>query len=255
MFDSHAHYDDKKFNDDREQILNYLFIAKNVENIINVGCDLPSSRSSVKLAERFEQIYAAVGVHPHDAKSAPDDYLSRLEEMLRHKKVVAIGEIGLDFHYDFSPRDVQRRVFSAQMSLAEKTGYPVIIHDRQAHMECIDTVLSFPKVKGVFHSFSGSMESAKIIQKAGWYISISGPVTFKNSTKLPEVVKAVDPDKLLVETDCPYLTPQPFRGKRNDSGYMEYTIKKIAELRGVSAEYIEKITSENAKRLFRIGAD
>lgn len=253
MFDSHAHYDDKRFDDERESLLRYLFTAKRVKNIINIGCDLKSSRRSVELAEQFEKIYSAVGVHPHEAKAVPDNYISQLEQLLKHKKVVAIGEIGLDYHYDFSPREVQKKIFAQQMELAEKTDTPVIIHDREAHKDCIDTALAFPKVKGVFHSYSGSVESARILLKAGWYLSFSGSVTFKNAKSIPEVAAMVDEDKLLVETDCPYLTPCPFRGKRNDSGYMEYTIKKIAELRGVSPEYIEQITTENAKRLFKIG--
>ena len=253
MFDSHAHYDDRRFDDDRDAVLGYLLTAKGVENIINIGCDLKTSRRSVALTEKYGQIYASVGVHPHDAKGVPADYIVQLERLLSHKKVVAVGEIGLDFHYDFSPREVQRRVFAEQMQLAEKTGYPVIIHDREAHKECIDTALSFPKVKGVFHSYSGSVETAKILTKAGWYISISGVVTYKNAERLPEVAATVDEERLLVETDCPYLTPHPFRGKRNDSGYMEYTIKKIAELRGTTPEHIQRVTAQNAKRLFDIG--
>jgi len=252
MFDSHAHYDDRRFDDDRDSVLNYLFTAKGVENIINIGCDMETSRSSIELAEKYTQIYASVGVHPHDAKSVPMNYISQLKKMLEHKKVVAIGEIGLDFHYDFSPRDVQRLIFKEQMQLAEKTGFPVIIHDREAHMECIDMTLSFPKVKGVFHSYSGSVESARILLKAGWYISITGVVTYKNAKTLPEVVAMIDEDRLMVETDSPYLTPHPFRGQRNDSSYMEHTIKKIAEIRGVTPEHIEKITTENARRFFRI---
>ncbi|PKM61613.1 MAG: hydrolase TatD, partial [Firmicutes bacterium HGW-Firmicutes-21] len=165
MFDSHAHYDDRRFEDDRDAHLNYLFTAKGVKNIINIGCDMESSRHSIALADKYEQVYASVGVHPHDAKSVPKDYISLLEQLLKHKKVVAVGEIGLDFHYDFSPRDIQRRVFAEQMQLAEKTGYPVIIHDREAHKECVDTALSFSKVTGVFHSYSGSIETAKILVK------------------------------------------------------------------------------------------
>lgn len=253
MFDSHAHYDDSRFGDDRDSVLNYLFIAKGVENIINIGCDIQTSLRSIELADKYEQVFAAVGVHPHEAKDVPSDYIAQLENLLAHKKVVAIGEIGLDFHYDFSPRDLQRKIFTEQMQLAEKTGYPVIIHDREAHMECIDTALAFLKVKGVFHSYSGSVESAKILLKAGWYLSITGVVTYKNAKTLPDVVAIIDEDKLLVETDCPYLTPHPFRGQRNDSGYLEYTIKKIAEIRGVTPEHIERITTENAKRFYNIG--
>jgi len=253
MFDTHAHYNDDHFDEDRDVLLDNLFSSKGVKNIINVGCDIKSSLAAIELAERYEQIYAAVGVHPQEADDAPEDYIKQLEQLLKHKKVVAIGEIGLDFYYDQPSREVQRRFFTEQMQLAERTGFPVIIHDRDAHAECISMALAFPKVKGVFHSYSGSAESAKVLLKAGWYISVSGVVTFKNAAKLPDVVAMVDEDRLLVETDSPYLTPHPFRGKRNDSGYMENTIKKIAEIRGVTPEYIERVTTENAKRLFKIG--
>ena len=252
MFDTHAHYDDALFDGDREYLLKDLFGAKGVTNIITVGCDIATSQKAISLSESYEQIYAAVGLHPHLAADAPSDYINQLEQLLRNEKVVAIGEIGLDFYYDEPPRELQRKVFSEQMRLAEKTGDPVIIHDRDAHAECIQAALAYPDVRGVFHSYSGSVESAKILMKAGWYISVSGVVTFKNAARLPEVVSIIDEDKLLVETDCPYLTPYPFRGKRNDSGRLVYTIEKIAQIRGCSVEHIESVTSANAKRLFRI---
>jgi TatD DNase family protein len=253
MFDTHAHYDDSRFDEDRDVLLNSLFAEKGVTNIINCGCDIASSFRAVEFAEKYKQIYAAAGIHPQEAGNVPDDYIKQLERLLQHKKVVAIGEIGLDYYYETPAREVQKKVFIEQMQLAERTGYPVIIHDRDAHKDCMDIALSFSTVKGVFHSYSGSPESMKILTKAGWYISISGVVTFKNAQKLPEVAATVDEDKLLVETDCPYLTPVPYRGKRNDSGYMEYTIKKIAELRGTTPEHIARVTAENAKNLFRIG--
>lgn len=252
MFDTHAHYDDRHFDEDRDVLLNNLFSSKGVKNILTVGCDIATSQNAIALAERYEQIYAAVGLHPQEAADASEDYIEQLEQLLKHKKVVAIGEIGLDFYYNEPPKELQRKVFLEQMQLAERTGFPVIVHDRDAHAECIQMALDFPKVKGVFHSYSGSAESAKILMKAGWYISISGVVTFKNAAKMPEVVRIIDEDKLLVETDCPYLTPHPFRGKRNDSSYMIYTINKIAEIRGCTPEYIEYITAENAKRLFNL---
>ena len=253
MFDTHAHYDDSRFDEDREALLNSLFTEKGVKNIINCGCDIVTSLRSIEFAENYAQIYAAVGIHPQEADNVTDDYIQKLEQLLQHKKVVAIGEIGLDYYYEAPSREVQKKVFIEQMQLAERTGYPVILHDRDAHKDCMDIALSSSKVKGVFHSFSGSPESMRILTKAGWYISVSGVVTFKNAQKLPEIAASVDEDKLLVETDCPYLTPAPFRGKRNDSGYMEYTIKKIAELRGTTPEHITHLTSENAKNLFRIG--
>lgn len=253
MFDTHAHYDDSRFDEDRDALLSRLFAEKGVTNILNCGCDIPSSLRSIAFAEKYPQMYAAVGVHPQEADNTPGDYISRLEQLLKHPKVVAIGEIGLDYYYETPSREVQKKVFIEQMQLAEKTGYPVIIHDRDAHKDCMDIALSFSNVKGVFHSFSSSLESMKILTKAGWYISVSGVVTFKNAQKLPEVAAAIDEDKLLVETDCPYLTPVPFRGKRNDSGYMAYTIQKIAELRGTTPEHIAQVTAQNAKKLFRIG--
>jgi len=253
MFDTHAHYDDSRFDEDRDALLASLFGEKGVTHILNCGCDIPTSLRSISFAEKYPRMYAAVGVHPHEADNTPDDYINRLEQLLQHPKVVAVGEIGLDYYYDTPSRVAQKKVFLEQMRLAERTGYPVVIHDRDAHKDCMDIALSFSKVKGVFHSFSGSLESMKILTKAGWYISVSGVVTFKNAQKLPEIAAAVDEDKLLVETDCPYLTPVPFRGKRNDSGYLAYTIQKIAELRGTTPEHIAKITAENAKKLFRIG--
>jgi TatD DNase family protein len=252
MFDTHAHYDDSRFDEDRDALLRSLFAEKGVTNIINCGCDIATSKRSISFAETYAPIYAAVGVHPQEAGNAPDDYIRQLEQLLQHKKAAAIGEIGLDYYYETPSREVQKKVFIKQMQLAEITGYPVIIHDRDAHKDCMDIALSFSKVKGVFHSFSGSMESMKVLTKAGWYISVSGVVTFKNAQKLPEIAAAIDEDKLLVETDCPYLTPAPFRGKRNDSGYLKYTIHKIAELRGTTPEHIAHVTAENAKKLFRM---
>ncbi|MBQ7647382.1 MAG: TatD family hydrolase [Clostridia bacterium] len=251
MFDSHAHYDDSKFDGDRDEKIKEIF-SLGVTGIVNASSDIPSSIASIKLAEKYDGIYACVGVHPHEAEKAPSCYLDILKPMFDNKKVVALGEIGLDYHYDFSPRDIQKKIFHEQLEFAEQLDVPVVIHDREAHKDCIDAVLQHKNVRGVFHSFSGSAESAAILQKAGWYVSISGVVTFKNAEKTVLAAKSVSDDRLLVETDCPYLAPHPCRGERNNSYLMRHTIQKLADIRGTTFEYIEKITTENAKRFYGI---
>jgi len=250
IVDAHAHYDDRRFNEDRHELLSSLFQSGEVYAVINCGCNVRSSEESVELTKRYKNVYAAVGIHPHDAARATDGDFRRIEELLSQPKVCALGEIGLDYHYDFSPRDIQKQVFYKQLDMAERMNVPVVIHDREAHADCVDAVLAYPKVRGVFHSFSGSVETAKILQKAGWYLSFSGPVTFKDARKTAEAVAATANDRLLVETDSPYLTPVPHRGKRNHSGYVRHIIEKIAEIRGESYEFIETLTRENAKRFF-----
>ncbi len=252
LFDTHAHYDDKRFDEDREELLKELFDSGTVYGILNCGCSVASSIASIRLARRYKRMYAAVGIHPHNAAKTSEEDLKKIEELLSEPEVCALGEIGLDYHYDFSPRDVQKEVFYKQLKIAEKTGVPVIIHDREAHADCVEAVLAFPKVRGVFHSFSGSAETARILQRAGWYLSFSGPVTFKDARKTVEAVAATANDRLLVETDSPYLTPVPHRGKRNNSSYVKHIIEKIAEIRGESYEFIETLTRENAKRFFGI---
>ncbi len=252
IFDTHAHYDDKRFNEDRYELIQSLFDSGEVYAILNCGCNVKSSESSLALAKRFKNVYAAAGIHPHDASGATEEDLMRIEALLSEPKVRALGEIGLDYHYDFSPRDIQKNVFYKQLEIAERFGIPVVIHDREAHSDCVEAVLAHPNVCGVFHSFSGSAETAKILQKAGWYLSFSGPVTFKDARKTIEAVAATANDRLMVETDSPYLTPVPHRGKRNHSGYVRHIIEKIAEIRGESYEFIETITRENAKRFFDI---
>lgn len=252
IFDSHAHYDDRRFDGDRKELLDGLFDSGKLFAAVNCGSDIASSKRSLRLAESYRGIYAAVGIHPHEAEEATEaDYLE-LERLCAHEKAVAIGEIGLDYHYDFSPREVQKEAFVRQMELAERLGMPVVIHDREAHKDCVDIATSFKGVTGVFHSFSGSAETAKILQRAGWYISFSGVVTFKNARQAVEAVSAVANDRLLVETDCPYLTPHPHRGERNHSAYVEHIIARIAEIRSESYEFIETLTRENAKRFFGI---
>lgn len=251
MFDSHAHYDDEAFDGIRDSLINDLHENKNVKGFINIGCSIDSSKTSLALAEKYPFVYAAVGIHPEEAENFKPSDLAEIETMLRNKKAVAIGEIGLDYHYGTDFRDKQIEMFRLQLELAEKTGKPVIIHERDSVADCLECVLDYD-VTGVFHSYSGSAETAKILLKKGFYISFSGTVTFKNARLPVENAKIIPDDRILVETDCPYLTPHPFRGKRNDSGYMRYTLEKLAEIRGVSFEHIEQVTEENAKRLFSL---
>ncbi len=251
MFDSHAHYDDRKFEGDRESLLRSLAF-RGVSGVVNAGCDIASSHFSVELANKYNHIYAAVGIHPNDALKAERKYIYRLEQLLGENKVVAIGEIGLDYHYDTVPKEIQRKIFREQLELAQSKGVPVVIHARESVGECVETVLSYKGLRGVFHSYSGSVETMKILQKAGWYISFSGPCTFSNAAKLREVVKECDASLMLTETDAPYLTPHPYRGERNDSTYIKYIIEKIAELKQMCFEDVERITVENAKSIYGI---
>lgn len=249
MFDSHAHYDDHAFDEDREALFERMFSEERLSGILTIGCSERSSREAIRLANKYPRVYAAVGFHPDHAEQVD---ISLVESLLQEPKVVAIGEIGLDYYYETPSRDIQQKAFRAQLALAEKTGYPVIIHDRDAHGDVLSIIREFPAVTGVFHSYSGSAEMAEILLKLGWYISFSGVVTFKNARHASEVAKMVPDDRILTETDCPYLTPVPFRGKRNDSGKMYFTVEKLAELRGVPFQTVELQSEENARRLFRI---
>lgn len=251
MFDSHAHYDDKKFDGDRESLLRSLAF-RGVNGVVNAGCCVRSSYSSVELAEKYDIMYATAGIHPNDCLKTGNGYLKELEQLLKHEKVVALGEIGLDYHWDTVPKDVQRKFFIEQLELAQSMDVPVVIHAREAVGECVDTVLSYNGLKGVFHSFSGSVELAKRLQKAGWYLSFSGPCTFSNASKLRDVIKECDIKLMLTETDAPYLTPHPFRGERNDSTFIKYIIEKIAELKGMSILEVERITEKNAREIYKI---
>lgn len=253
LIDSHVHLDDKKFDGDREILIENLR-NNNVELVINIGADLETSIASVDLADKYGVIYAAVGVHPHSASEVNTQVMEKLRELAQNKKVIAIGEIGLDFFYDNSPRDVQRKWFKEQLKLAKELDLPVIIHSRDASQETFDTLKENQDgdLRGVLHSFSGSPEMAMSYIAMGFYISIGGPVTFKNANVVREVAQIVPLDKILIETDCPYLTPEPYRGKRNEPVYVKYTAEKIAEVRGISYEELVKATNENAKRLFKI---
>ena len=252
LIDSHAHIDDDRFDADRDEVLSRARAA-GVDLIVNIGADMASSSRSVALAEQYPQIYATVGMHPHDAKDMQEQDYQQLVRWAAHPKVVAIGEIGLDYHYDLSPRPVQKEVFLRQLDLARKTGKPFIIHEREAHADMLDIIRHAARgLNGVFHCFSGSVETAREYLKMGFYISVAGPVTFPKSVKTREVAKAVPLDRLLVETDSPYLTPHPYRGKRNEPAYVRLVATEIANLRNISLEDLAAATTANVRRLFNI---
>ncbi len=251
FFDTHAHYDDEDFDSDRDFVIQEL-PKKGVSLVLNASSSLESSKKSVELAEKYDFFYAAVGVHPHEASSLTADLLNELRSLASSPKVRAIGEIGLDYYYDYSPREKQREAFIRQMELAGELNLPVIVHDRDAHEDSMEIVRAFPEIRGVFHCYSGSLEMAKELVKLGWFLSFTGSVTFKNARKAPEVVAFMPEDRFMIETDCPYLAPVPLRGKRNDSGNLKFIAERIAELRGTSAERIASLTAENGKRFFGI---
>ena len=251
IFDTHAHYDDEAFDADRDTLLASM-PENGVGLIVDPGCDLDTSRRAVEIAEQYPHVYAAVGWHPENCAPYTRASLDTLRAWAKSPKVVAIGEIGLDYHYGFSEKDVQKRFFEAQMQLAEELDMPVIIHDREAHSDVFETVKAHPRVRGVMHSYSGSAEMAREYIKLGWYLSFSGVVTFTNAAKTHEAAKATPLDRLLIETDAPYLAPVPMRGKTNHSGYIHYTAEKIAELHGIDVDTVARITAENARKLFRI---
>lgn len=254
LIDSHAHIDDEKFNEDREAVLENARAA-GVELIINPGADEASSFRAVAMSEKYPMIYATVGIHPHDAKDyLPQKHDALLREWAKKEKVVAIGEIGLDYHYDYSPRDVQQEVFIRQLIIAKAVKLPIVIHNRES-MEDMVRILKdhfAPEYGGIMHSYSGSVEMARVFLDMGFHLSISGPLTFKNARKLPEVVAMMPLDRLLIETDSPYLTPTPYRGKRNEPAYVALVAAEIARIRGMTVEEVAEITTQNAKRVFGI---
>jgi TatD DNase family protein len=251
MIDSHAHYDNEMFDPDREEIIEKA-IEAGVTHIINAGCDIKSSQFSIELAEKFPQIYAAVGVHPHEASTCDGTTIDTLKSLAGHRKVKAIGEIGLDYHYDFSPREVQKQWFASQLRLAQSLKLPVIIHNRESHRDVLDIVKAerMNGLTGVFHCFSGSVEMARELLNLGFYIGIGGAVTFKKAQKPVEVVQYCPLDRLLIETDCPYMTPEPHRGKRNWSGYLVHVIDRIALIKGIKPVEVISATTRNAMDLF-----
>ena len=252
LFDTHAHYDSGAFNADRMEVLASMPEA-GVELILNPGCDLPSSQTAVELAEKFPFVYAAVGVHPSDCEGFSQNTLDGLRALAAHPKVRAVGEIGLDYYWkDNPPREFQREVFHAQLELAEELQLPVIVHDREAHQDCLEVVRAHPKVTGVYHCYSGSLEDAKTLVKLGWMLSFTGVVTYKNARRSLEVIDWLPMDRIMIETDSPYLTPEPFRGKRNDSRKVYRVAETIAQVKGLEAEEAARITLENGKRFFGI---
>ena len=253
IFDTHAHYDDSRFDGDRDAVLAALPEA-GVELVLDPGCDLPSSRAAAALAERYSHVYAAVGIHPENCAGFQDADLAALRQLLAQPKVAAIGEIGLDYYWaENPPRDFQQMVFRKQLALAEELDLPVIVHDREAHGDSLSIIREFPAVTGVFHCFSGSPEMAEELLKRGWYLGFDGPITYKNARRAPEVAAITPLERMVVETDAPYLSPVPVRGRRNDSRYLPHVIAKLAEWKGVTPEEMTRITCENGKRLFRLG--
>lgn len=252
FFDTHAHYDSGAFNADRMEVLASM-PEKGVGLILNPGCELESSRAAVALAEAFHYVYAAVGFHPSDCAVWTDDAREELRRLAAHPKVKAIGEIGLDYHWkDNPPREFQQKVFHAQLELAEELSLPVIVHDREAHADCLEAVRAHPNVRGVYHCYSGSLEDAKVLVKLGWMLSFTGVITYKNARKALEVIEWLPMDRIMIETDSPYLTPEPFRGRRNDSGHVHLVAETIARVKGMEPEEAAHITLENGRRFFGI---
>ena len=251
FFDSHAHYNDERFNEDRDELLRAM--SKNdVDYIVNAAANIAGSNEGIQLAEKFPSIYAAVGVHPHDVGELEEDAIETLENLSKHPKVVAIGEIGLDYYYDHSPRDIQRLWFERQMALAKKVKLPIIVHSREASQETFDMIKESGLSSGVIHCYSGSAEMAKEYIKLGFYIGIGGTLTFNNARKTVEVVEQIPLESIVIETDCPYLTPMPHRGKRNDSTYLKYIAQKIGDIKNLSIEEVARVTTDNAKILYNI---
>ena len=250
IFDTHAHYDSSAFNPDRETMLSTLPEA-GVALVVDPGCDLPSSRAALALAEQFPHVYAAVGIHPEDCAGYTDADLEALRALCRHEKAVAIGEIGLDYYWaENPPREFQQQVFRRQLELALELDMPVIIHDREAHGDCLAIVKEFPRVRGVFHCYSGSTEMAKELLKLGWYLGFDGPITFKNARRAPEVAAVTPLKRMLLETDSPYLAPVPHRGKRNDSRLLPLVAEKLGEWKGLAPEAVAEAAFRNAVEFF-----
>ena len=252
-FDTHAHYYDRAFDADRDDVLAAL-PAAGVDLALCPGCDLESSRQSVALAEQYPHLYAAVGFHPENLEGARLSDLAEIEAMAAHPRVKAIGEIGLDYYWEKDPdrRRIQRDFFSAQLDLAEQLDLPAIVHDREAHRDSLDMVRAHPNARGVFHCYSGGVEDAKTLVIMGWMVSFTGVITFKNARRALEVVEWLPMDRIMIETDAPYMAPEPYRGRRNDSRYVFRMAEAIAQVKGLTAEEVGRITTENGKRFFNI---
>ena len=252
LFDTHAHLDDRAFDADREALLASL-PGQGLGLVMNPGCSLESSRNASRLAQEYDYIYAAAGSHPDAADEVNGDVLEEYRKLCKlSPKIKASGEIGLDYHYEDIPREIQLKAFRSQMELARELNLPVIVHEREAHEDGMAVVRDFPEVTGVFHCYSGSAEMARQLVDRGWYIGFTGVLTFKNARKAVEVASSIPLERIVLETDCPYMAPEPFRGKRNHPGYLYRMAEKLAEIRGLSMEEIQTITEENGKRLYRI---
>ncbi|MBO5323011.1 MAG: TatD family hydrolase [Oscillospiraceae bacterium] len=252
VFDTHAHMNDRAFDVDRDVLMASL-PEKGVGLLMNAGCSLESTKECIALAEKYDFAYAAAGSHPDSADEVCDAVLEEYRKLCKlHPKVKAIGEIGLDYHYEDIPRQLQKKAFIAQMELAKELDLPVIVHEREAHQDGLEIVKQFPTVEGVFHCYSGSAEMAKQLVDLGWYIGFTGVLTFKNAKKAIEVAQAIPLERIVIETDCPYMSPEPFRGKRNDPSRVVFVADKLAEIRGITPEEARAVTFENGKRLYRI---
>lgn len=252
LFDTHTHMDDKAFDADREALLESL-PGQGVGLLMNPGCSWASSVAAAEIAKKYDYVYCAMGSHPDAADEVDEGLIDRYRALYRdNPKIKAVGEIGLDYHYEDIPREIQKRAFRLQMELARELSLPVIIHEREAHEDGLKIVEEFPEVTGVFHCYSGSVEMAKWLVNRGWYIGFTGVLTFKNARKAVEVASCIPMGRIVLETDSPYMSPEPFRGKRNDSGKLVYMAKKLSELRGLSLEETERITYQNGKNLYRI---
>ena len=250
-FDTHAHYDDKAFDSDRDEILK-LLPSEGVSLVIDPGCDIASSRAAIALAEKYDYIYAAVGLHPEELESVTVDSLGELHNLAQHPRCVAIGEIGLDYYWDDTRKEEQKALLHAQLELALELDKPVIIHDREAHADSFDAVCAHKGVRGVFHCYSGSAEMAAELLKRGWYLGFDGPITYKNARRAIEVLQICPLERILIETDSPYLSPVPMRGRRNDSRNLRYVTEKIAEVKGITPEEAAAASMKNGKTLFSI---
>ena len=252
LFDTHAHMNDPAFDQDREEMILSLK-EKGTDFVMNVGCCLESSKDCIALAEAYPFVYASVGSHPDSADEVNEEVIENYRRMAQHEKVLAIGEIGLDYYYETVPREIQQKAFRMQMELAKELNMPVIVHERNAHDDGMRIVKEFKGVTGVFHCYSGSAEMARQLVNMGWYIGFTGVLTFKNARKAVETAESIPLDRIVLETDCPFMAPEPFRGKRNDPGYLYRMAERLAEIRGISVEEVQAITTQNAKRLYRIG--
>lgn len=254
LFDTHAHYYDARFDEDRDEILSSLK-ENGVEYVLNAGCSLESTQKCIDLSEKYDFSYAAAGFHPNYTAKLTNDDFDRIKAFANHKKVKAIGEIGLDFHYDYSPKDAQREAFARQIDIAQELEMPFIVHDREATGACIDVLRAECKKGGsigVMHCFGESVETAKILLDLGFYMGFGGTLTFKNNVRAVEAAKYIPIERIVLETDCPYLAPTPYRGKRNSSLYLHLVAEKLAEIKGISVDEVARITTENAKKLFNL---